>query len=90
MTADDDVLVIGAGPIGLLLLTAFGRRGATLTVAEPQAERRQHAREFGSTAEHSSVADTLELRDGNGFDLVVDVTGRSSSRASPQSAEVGA
>lgn len=76
VTADDDVLVVGAGPIGLLLMTAFGRRGAGLTVAEPQPERREHARAFGSTAQYQSVADALESRDGDGFDLVVDVTGR--------------
>lgn len=76
VNADDEVLVVGAGPIGLLLMTAFGQRGASVTIAEPQAARRENARAFGSTAEYQSVAAALESRYGKGFHLVVDVTGR--------------
>jgi 2-desacetyl-2-hydroxyethyl bacteriochlorophyllide A dehydrogenase len=74
--AADEVLVVGAGPIGLLIMTAFGARGATVTVAEPQAERRNTARSFGSAAEHQSADAALAARGGEPFDVVVDVTGR--------------
>lgn len=76
IAAGEEILVVGAGPIGLLIMTAFGHRGARLSVAEPQAERRETARAFGSIDEHDSVQAALKARDGAQFDVVVDVTGR--------------
>ncbi len=76
IAAGEEILVVGAGPIGLLIMTAFGNRGAKLFVAEPQAERRGTARAFGSLGEHDSVLAALKARDGAQFDVVVDVTGR--------------
>lgn len=75
ITASDDVLVVGAGPIGLLILTAFGSRGASLSVAEPQDRRRDHAAGFGAAASYPSINAALQARAGAGFDVVVDVTG---------------
>ncbi|GGL93870.1 alcohol dehydrogenase catalytic domain-containing protein [Nakamurella endophytica] len=72
----DDVLIAGAGPIGLLMLTAFGVRGARVTVAEPQAQRRERAHRFGAAESFASVPEAVAARDGAGFDLVADVSGR--------------
>ena len=72
--AGDEVLVIGAGPIGLLILTAFGRRGANLSLVEPQAERLARGGAFGAAQRFTSVDEALA--DTDGYDLVVDVTGR--------------
>lgn len=62
ITASDDVLVVGAGPIGLLILTAFGSRGASLSAAEPQDRRRDHAAGFGAAASYPSINAALQAR----------------------------
>ncbi len=46
----DRVLVLGAGQMGLQLVAACGVAGAEVLVAEPLAERRELAREFGAGA----------------------------------------
>lgn len=73
----DEVLVIGAGPIGLLILIAFRARGVhDLTVVEPQQPRRQRAAAFGAASTYASFDELLAARADEGFDVVVDVTGR--------------
>ncbi|QIO21972.1 galactitol-1-phosphate 5-dehydrogenase [Haloarcula sp. JP-L23] len=48
-TPGDSVAIIGAGPIGLLLLQAFRNAGAApIVVSELDAERREHAAELGA------------------------------------------
>jgi L-iditol 2-dehydrogenase len=49
----DDVLVTGAGPVGLMAATAASISGAaSVTVADVNPQRLAHARAFGATAAH--------------------------------------
>lgn len=78
----DRVVVMGAGPIGLLLASALRSRGVRdVTVVDVLADRLLLARDFGATATHLATTDLVETQgptaDGTGgFDLVVDATGR--------------
>ncbi len=45
----DEVLIFGAGPMGLLLAQALNKSGAAQVVVEPQAGRLALARELGVT-----------------------------------------
>lgn len=65
------VLVVGAGSIGLCLLTAARLSGATTVAVEPRAVRRELAAELG--ADHV-LADARELATGS-VDVVLDSTG---------------
>ncbi len=68
----DRVAIVGAGPIGLLLLQVIQRQGATsITVAERQPARLELARSFGADRAVSS-ADELGKE---AYDVVVDATG---------------
>ncbi len=68
----DRVAIIGAGPIGLLLLQVIQRQGAaSITVAERQPARLDLARSFGADRAVSS-ADELGRE---AYDVVVDATG---------------
>jgi threonine dehydrogenase-like Zn-dependent dehydrogenase len=66
-----EVVVFGAGPIGLLTAHLAAREGAHVTVVDPLAERRENAYALGA---HEGVADGEELEAG-GADLVVDAAG---------------
>lgn len=77
----DRVAVCGGGPIGQLALQVMSRFGATsLTMIEPIAERRELAARSGAQHVIDPVADdlvarSLELTDGDGFDVVIDASG---------------
>ena len=64
------VLVVGAGSVGLCLLTAARLSGATTTVVEPRASRRAIARTLGADA----VADDVSRIDDH-VDVVLDSSG---------------
>jgi 2-desacetyl-2-hydroxyethyl bacteriochlorophyllide A dehydrogenase len=67
-----EALVLGAGPIGLMMMMALGARGAgrvTMTDVEPS--RLQQAKSLG--ADEALHGDALDP--GRRFDLVVDCTG---------------
>jgi L-iditol 2-dehydrogenase len=73
---DEHVLVIGAGPIGLLLMMLARHEGATVYVSDPMSERRMKAIELGAkdACDPSSVisADWMRARtDGRGADAVL-------------------
>lgn len=85
-SADDVVLVLGAGPIGLLATIALVDLGATVVVADVLADRLGLARAFGAVetvlvdaAEtfpgHAGSITLRELTDGEGPDLVIEATG---------------
>jgi 2-desacetyl-2-hydroxyethyl bacteriochlorophyllide A dehydrogenase len=57
--AGDRVLVVGGGVIGLGAAFAASRRGAEVTVSEPQAERRAVIESFGLTAIPPEELETL-------------------------------
>ncbi|MDX6430856.1 MAG: hypothetical protein QOE54_3222 [Streptosporangiaceae bacterium] len=75
MPAGSDLLVVGAGTIGLLLVQAARRSGAAaVSVIDPDASRRDLAAAMGADA----VAGTLDELMGNrrnGFEYAIEATG---------------
>jgi L-iditol 2-dehydrogenase len=77
-----DVLVIGAGPIGLLFVNVLTIEGHRVTLADPNPSRLEAGRAMG--AARAALADRsaggaealCALAEGeNGFDLVIEATG---------------
>jgi threonine dehydrogenase-like Zn-dependent dehydrogenase len=76
----DDVVVVGAGPMGLLNLLVLKRRGARVIVCELNALRRARALDLGADAALDPatgdlVAQVKELTGGRGADAVVAAVG---------------
>jgi len=77
----EHILIIGAGPIGLMTLQAFkAKRSANITVSEISEARLDAASKLGADKTINSVeADVLtailEVTNGEGADLVVDAAG---------------
>ena len=75
----DDVLVVGAGPIGVLAVAVALRAGASrVFVSEPLEHRRQTATRYGADAAWApeAVADELmTLTAGRGVDVAVEMAG---------------
>ncbi len=68
----DRVAIVGAGPIGLLLLQVIQRQGtASITVAERQPARLELARSFGA----DRVVASADALGDEAYDVVVDATG---------------
>ncbi|HTE62263.1 MAG TPA: alcohol dehydrogenase catalytic domain-containing protein [Solirubrobacteraceae bacterium] len=78
----DRVLVIGAGPIGLLAVYAARAAGADVSVAEPLAGRRRFAQQLGA----SQVLERPEDAEAEAFDLVLDAAGFAATVASAMAA----
>lgn len=79
----DRALIIGAGPIGLLLATALRGRGVeSVSAADLDPGRLEYAQRFGVDHTYLSGPDLVEqIRNSsgdvaNGFDIVIDATGR--------------
>jgi 2-desacetyl-2-hydroxyethyl bacteriochlorophyllide A dehydrogenase len=77
----DRVLVIGAGPIGLIVGLVVREQGATqVTFSEINPARIRQVRSFGfdhviNPAEEDAAARLEELTDGEGYDIVIEVSG---------------
>jgi L-iditol 2-dehydrogenase len=74
----DDVLVIGAGPIGALMARMALERGARRAfVTDPITSRRELARAQGATPLEGEdpTAAVLEATDGRGVDVAIDAAG---------------
>jgi L-iditol 2-dehydrogenase len=75
----DDVLVLGAGPIGLMLVRLASRAGAArVVVVEPHERRRAFASAYGAShAVGVGEAATLiaDLTDGRGVDVALEASG---------------
>lgn len=75
----DRVLILGAGPMGLLLVQALRHSGASLlVVTEKQPHRAELARSMGANAAVLAGSEqAAHLRDlaPEGFDIVIDATG---------------
>ncbi|GAA5187358.1 FAD-dependent monooxygenase [Rugosimonospora acidiphila] len=56
---DAEVIVVGAGPVGLMLAVELGLRGVRVLVIESLAEPSPHSRAFGL---HARSTETMELR----------------------------
>jgi 2-desacetyl-2-hydroxyethyl bacteriochlorophyllide A dehydrogenase len=67
LSRDEEVLVVGAGPIGLAVIQFAAAAGAVVRVLEKNAARREFARQF--------VKDTLEQPDEHLASVVFDATG---------------
>jgi 2-desacetyl-2-hydroxyethyl bacteriochlorophyllide A dehydrogenase len=83
LTAGEQVVVFGAGPIGLATLVAAVSQGANVLSVDPQATRRDLAKRLG--AEQATWAPEAELRqhvldwtNGEGPPLVVETSGEAS------------
>lgn len=79
VTAGEKILVIGQGPVGLLLLMLSKLAGATVLVSDPMAERRAKSLQMGADAAFDPSAGTLidEVRarsGGRGADCVIVAT----------------
>ena len=75
----DRVLIVGAGPMGLLLVQALRHGGASLVVAlEKQPQRLEMAQNLGASATvlaDENQDDALKTLSPEGFDVVIDATG---------------
>jgi 2-desacetyl-2-hydroxyethyl bacteriochlorophyllide A dehydrogenase len=75
MPAGSDLLIVGAGTIGLLLMQAARRSGAaTVSVIEPDAARRALAAAMGADAVGGSLDELMGSR-SNGFEYAIEATG---------------
>jgi len=78
VTADDTVLVLGAGPIGLAIVEVARAQGATVYVTDLSAERLATAAELGAVpvAGGPGLAERVrELTRGEGMPVVMEATG---------------
>ena len=76
----DDVLIIGAGPIGLFALLAARQKCKRVVVADILDNRLSLAKEYGADAvvntKSQSLEDfTKEFTNGNGFDVCIEACG---------------
>jgi L-iditol 2-dehydrogenase len=76
IAAGEKVLVIGCGPVGLLLLTVSRLQGATLYTSDPMPERRAKSLQLGASESFDPTGGKLdeEIRartDGRGADAVL-------------------
>jgi (R,R)-butanediol dehydrogenase/meso-butanediol dehydrogenase/diacetyl reductase len=77
--AGEDVVVLGGGPIGMLVAMVAQAAGANVLLSEINPYRVEFARSLGLDAinpqQRDLVAYTLEKTDGRGADVVFEVTG---------------
>ncbi|MGH2460817.1 MAG: zinc-dependent alcohol dehydrogenase, partial [Chloroflexota bacterium] len=76
ISVGNDVVIVGAGPIGLLHLQLARDRGARVIVSDPIASRLEKARELGAhdlidASAIDPVARVRELTEGRGADAVI-------------------
>jgi (R,R)-butanediol dehydrogenase / meso-butanediol dehydrogenase / diacetyl reductase len=82
---NDNVAIVGAGPIGLMALLAATLRGAKRVVAVEVAQRRKEtAKKLGATdvidpTEENPERRALDLTEGEGFDVVIECAGQPST-----------
>ncbi|HVZ13551.1 MAG TPA: alcohol dehydrogenase catalytic domain-containing protein [Bauldia sp.] len=78
VTADDAVLVLGAGPIGLALVEVARARGAMVFVTDIDPQRLATAVQLGGTALEaggSLVEEVMRRTGGEGMPVVIEATG---------------
>jgi L-iditol 2-dehydrogenase len=85
--ASDEVAVIGGGPIGLLCAITAATMGGSVTLIEPQAQRRALGLEIGATRVIDPGAGPLaeqvaDATGGRGFDVVIEAAGAPAAMAS--------
>jgi len=78
VTAEDQVLVLGAGPIGLAIVEVAKARGATVYITDLSAERLAIAADLGAIPIEGGeglVKRVLEITNGEGMPVVMEATG---------------
>ncbi|MEU8424864.1 alcohol dehydrogenase catalytic domain-containing protein [Micromonospora sp. NPDC048835] len=79
VTADDQVVVVGGGPVGVLIATVARSRGARVLLVEPDPFRREVAEGIGVEAVDPLSTDVVALvndrTDGAGADIAFEVSG---------------
>jgi len=74
LSRDHRVLIIGAGPIGLIHLVLLKQRGVKITVVDPHQDKLKAAEQLG--ADHAgTTVETARQKDFLGFDYVFECTG---------------
>ncbi|PKF49046.1 zinc-dependent alcohol dehydrogenase [Enterovibrio nigricans] len=75
----EDVLVIGGGPIGMLIAMVAREIGAKVTICEIDEKRIAYAQGLGFNARHAKDGDLVEQlhsdTDGRGFNAIFDTSG---------------
>ena len=82
VTADDTVLVLGAGPIGLAIVEVARAHGARVYATDISAERLATAADLGATpiaGGDGLLERVLEITDGEGMPVVMEATGAPSA-----------
>lgn len=84
--SSDDVVVFGAGPIGLCSVVAASCKGGRVLLVEPDPARRALGLELGASEavdpfEDDVVGEIMRLTDGRGASRVIEATGRPSVMA---------
>ncbi len=80
LDSKSDVLVVGAGPIGLLFGLAARIRGCEVTMGDISRFRNKHAVELGFRAQDYSRLSSISLtneREEKKFDICIDTSGKS-------------
>ncbi len=78
VSADDLVLILGAGPIGLALIEVARAKGAHVWVTDISAERLAFAKTLGAetiASDDRLLPTILEMTDGDGMPVVIEATG---------------
>jgi len=79
----DHVVVLGGGPIGVLIATVARHAGAAVAIAEPDPRRRQQIEQLGHLAFDPGTTDEVawvtEWTSGVGADVVFEVSGAASA-----------
>ncbi len=78
VSADDTVLILGAGPIGLALVEVANARGAKTYITDVLPERLETAASLGATpitAGDGFLDEVMRLTNGEGMPVVIEATG---------------
>ena len=80
LSADDSVLICGAGPIGLAILQAVRRAGAKAMIMDIIDSRLERAKKMGAekvvnTNNTDLVKAIMDFTDGEGVNLIFEATG---------------
>ena len=78
VTADDTVLILGAGPIGLALVEVARARGATVYITDISEQRLETAANLGASALKAGptlLDQVMSMTSGEGMPVVIEATG---------------
>ncbi len=82
---NDNVLVIGAGTIGVLAAITAKSKGANVYIADIAVEKLEKAKEFGvdgvilNSSKKELIDNVNKITNNNGFDVVIEAVGRPST-----------